>query len=142
MVLVAEGFSINWIKMKDAESGKVIWEHNHEWDLNSEVEAHVPKSILECRAVSREINFSSKEKIENFRLLQKVVLHGETIEEWHFDFGFVIPGSTNTWEQVIDAAAPDEMIPAEYLSGNVLIETYFFDGEELIHRTRVKLFYV
>lgn len=29
--------------------------------------AHVPKQILRCTAVSRELNFSSIEKIENFR---------------------------------------------------------------------------
>lgn len=38
-----------------------------------EHEAKVPKHILNCRAVSREINFSSVEPLENFRLEQKVL---------------------------------------------------------------------
>ena len=37
-----------------------------------EHEARVPKKILKCRAVSREINFSSIEPMEKFRLEQKV----------------------------------------------------------------------
>ena len=49
----------------------------------------------------------------------------QCIEEWLFDFGFVIPNSTNTWQQVIEADEGN-MIPAEVLSGNVTIETSFF----------------
>ena len=39
---------------------------------DEEHEARVPKKILKCRAVSREINFSSIEPMEKFRLEQKV----------------------------------------------------------------------
>lgn len=35
--------------------------------------ARVPKKILKCRAVSREINFSSVEALEKFRLEQKIL---------------------------------------------------------------------
>jgi hypothetical protein len=35
--------------------------------------------------------------------------------EWHFDFGFVIPGSTNTWQTIIEGAGQSDMIPAEAL---------------------------
>ena len=38
-----------------------------------EHEARVPKKILKCRAVSREINFASIEPMEKFRLEQKVL---------------------------------------------------------------------
>lgn len=40
---------------------------------DKEHEARVPKKILKCRAVSREINFSSVEAMEKFRLQQKVL---------------------------------------------------------------------
>ena len=35
--------------------------------------------------------------------------------EWFFSFGFVIPGSTNSWQQLIEAAPEAEMMPAEVL---------------------------
>ena len=50
-----------------------------------------------------------------------------------------MPGSTNTWQQVIEAA--DEMLPVEVLDGNVVIETSFFDGQQLISQCRVRIFY-
>jgi len=40
---------------------------------DKEHEAKVPKKILKCRAVSREINFSSVEPMEKLRLQQKVL---------------------------------------------------------------------
>jgi hypothetical protein len=49
-----------------------------------EHEARVPKSILNCRAVSREINFSSIEPLENFRLEQKVLF-----KVWNFHISFM-----------------------------------------------------
>lgn len=42
--------------------------------------ARVPKSILKCRAVSREINFTSVESIEKFRLEQRVLFKGRCLE--------------------------------------------------------------
>ena len=45
-----------------------------------EHEARVPKRILKCRAVSREINFSSEEEMKQFRLEQRVYFKGTIIE--------------------------------------------------------------
>lgn len=80
-----------------------------------EHEARVPKKILKCRAVSREINFSSAEPMERFRLEQKVLFKGRCLEEWFFEFGFVIPNSTNTWQSAIQAAPESQMMPADVL---------------------------
>jgi retinal rod rhodopsin-sensitive cGMP 3',5'-cyclic phosphodiesterase subunit delta len=64
------------------------------------------------------------------------------IVEWFFRFGLVIPGSVNTWQQTIDAAPPEDMLSAAELSGNVVFETSFFDGEEFICKNSVRIFYV
>ncbi|KER27448.1 hypothetical protein T265_05489 [Opisthorchis viverrini] len=37
------------------------------------------------------------------------------INEWTFEFGFVIPGSTNTWQSLFEADKADRMIPAKLL---------------------------
>ena len=42
--------------------------------------ARVPKKILKCRAVSREINFSSHEQLANLRLEQSVQFKGRPME--------------------------------------------------------------
>ncbi|KAL7991126.1 hypothetical protein Chor_014556, partial [Crotalus horridus] len=104
--------------------------------------ARVPKKILKCKAVSRELNFSSTEQMEKFRLEQKVYFKGQCLEEWFFEFGFVIPNSTNTWQSLIEAAPESQMMPANVLTGNVIIETKFFDDDLLVSTSKVRLFYV
>ncbi|CAE8608311.1 unnamed protein product [Polarella glacialis] len=139
---IREGFGINWMNMRDASTGQILWEH-HDWDFNQgETEAQVPRDILKCRQVSRELNFSSVEIMNSLRLVQSVIFKDELLEEWNFQFGFVIPNSTNTWQQTIEAAEEEEMIPAELLSGNVVIETTFLDGDSVIMTQKVRIFYV
>jgi len=75
----------------------------------------VPKRILKSRAVSREINFTSAEELKAFKLIQRVYFKDKCIEEWFFEFGFVIPGSTNSWQSLIEAAPESQMIPASVL---------------------------
>lgn len=63
----------NWIILRDADTGKVIWQENKDFSSSGiEHEAKVPIKILDLRAVSREINFSTVESMEKFRLDQKV----------------------------------------------------------------------
>lgn len=127
--------------MRDVDTGKVIWQENK--DLSASGEEHkakIPVKILDMRAVSREINFSSIEPIENLRLDQKVSLQsfycililskcsyfnsiflsqilfkGRILEEWLFEMGRVNPNTTNTWKSTIEAAPESQMMPAKVL---------------------------
>merc|ERR1711953_1110748 len=70
---ILTGFRVNWMNLRDADTGKILWQGNEDLSIpEEEHEARVPKKILKCRAVSREINFSSIEPMEKFRLEQKV----------------------------------------------------------------------
>ncbi|CAL8077662.1 unnamed protein product [Calicophoron daubneyi] len=123
--------------------GKILWQSTDDFSTpGTEHKACVPKKVLRCKAVSRELNFSSQEAMENFWLEQKVFFNEQPVEDWSFEFGFVIPGSTNTWQSLIQADAADRMIPAKVLSGNVVIETHFYDGDLLVSKSSVRIFYV
>lgn len=138
-----KGFKLNWMNLRDADSGRILWQSSDDLSVpDKDHEARVPKKILKCKTVSREINFSSKEQMDKFRLEQKVYFKGKILEEWYFEFGFVIPDSTNTWQSVIEAAPESQMMPANVLNGNVVIETNFYDGDLLVSRSKVRIFYV
>eukprot|EP00047_Mylnosiga_fluctuans_P004635 m.235691 g.235691 ORF g.235691 m.235691 type:complete len:151 (-) comp12860_c0_seq1:81-533(-) len=140
---IRTGFKLNSMNLRDGESGKILWQSDEDLSTPDAVhDARVPKQILKCKSVSREINFSSQEEMQSFRLHQRVLFKGNLLEEWHFDFGFVMPGSTNTWQSVIDAAPESQMMSAKALTGNVIIETLFYDGELLISTSRVCVHYV
>ncbi|XP_010148029.1 PREDICTED: retinal rod rhodopsin-sensitive cGMP 3',5'-cyclic phosphodiesterase subunit delta, partial [Eurypyga helias] len=105
------------MNLRDAETGKILWQGTEDLSVPGvEHEARVPKKILKCKAVSRELNFSSAEQMEKFRLEQKVYFKGQCLEEWFFEFGFVIPNSTNTWQSLIEAAPESQMMPANVLT--------------------------
>jgi len=140
---ILKGFKINWMNLRDADTGKILWQGNEDLSMpETEHEARVPKKILKCRAVSREINFSSIEPMTKFRIEQKVLFKNRPLEEWSFDFGFVIPCSTNTWQSLIEAAPESQMMPARVLNGNIVIETRFYDDELEVSTSKVRLFYV
>lgn len=55
---IFNAFQVNWIVLRDADTGKVFWQGREDISLpNIEHEARVSKSILKCRAISREFNF-------------------------------------------------------------------------------------
>lgn len=137
---IKQGFKINSMKMRDGNGGTCMWECK-DWDLNIENrEENLPKEILDCSEIIREITFSSKEPIENLELVQNFYLKDELIESSRFFFGFVIPNSTNNWEQIIEAK--EEMIPYYILSGNLRVETLFLTNGEIISRNNVTIYYI
>ena len=140
---VMRGFRLNWMNLRDADTGEILWQINKHLSVRDDDEhiARVPASILECSSVSRELNFSSHEAINNFWLKQRVLLHGKCVEEWEFRFGFVIPESTNTWQTLMESK-PSRMKSAEILSGNIVVVTTFHDGNEIIGTCKLRIFYV
>ena len=140
---IADGFTIKSMNMRDAGTGDLMWQ-SEEWTeglFKEELVARVPPEILSCSAVTREIIFSSEEEMEHFRLEQRVFFQGVCMEEWFFDFGFVIPGSTNSWQSTIEAAGEGAMLPAHLLNGNVTIETSFYDGNLFVSKSLVRVYY-
>lgn len=120
----------------------MIWEEAKDFsDFNQIHEVRVPTSILDVRAVSREINFSTVEELKNFRIVQMAKFKGKLLEQWAFTMGPVKANSTNTWISTIEAAPESQMMPAKVLNGNVTIETEFYEDEEKFAKSTVKLFY-
>jgi|EP00979_Chaetoceros_neogracilis_P011859 retinal rod rhodopsin-sensitive cGMP 3',5'-cyclic phosphodiesterase subunit delta len=135
-------FQIKSIQMSDVESKEVLWKSqfpgSNDWEKD-QIEIRLPREILSCSAVAREIEFSSQDEIQELRLIQKVLLHDHLIEEWDFSFGFVIPSSTNTWQNII--VSSPEVMDASVLSGNVTIETSFYDKDTIVAQSVWSIFY-
>ncbi|OQR78321.1 phosphodiesterase 6D cGMPspecific-like, partial [Tropilaelaps mercedesae] len=110
------GFKINWMVFRDCDTGRILW--NGVSDFSSSDVTHevcVPKEILECKAVSREVNFSSSKGFDKFRLEHTVMFKSRCLEEWFFEFGAVTPMTTNTWLSEIQAAPESQSMPAHVL---------------------------
>ena len=81
---VAKGLKLLEMSMRDSNSGTMLWRSTSFHDdstasrdilskcFGDEMSERVPTKILDCRAISREILFSSSHAIQNFHLEQKV----------------------------------------------------------------------
>ncbi len=140
--IVADGFRIVEMKMRNAKTNEVFWRSDDWSNLQdgSEKTVHFPTKMLECEEVSREIVFYSEHEITDFKLLQKISLNDQEIEQLFFKFGFVMPKSQNSWEQIIQADT-ENILPAEVLSGNLLVETFFLSGDHIVHRSNYRVYY-
>ncbi len=141
--VLQQGFKVNWINLRDKDTGKILWQGSEDFSLpETEHEARVPKKILKCHAVGWEVNFSSLQPMRNFRLRQRVLFRGKCLEEWSFGSGWVEPNSTNTWHSKMEEAPELQMMPTRVLSGNIVIETDFLDDDIKVSTSKVRLFYV
>ena len=129
--------------MGDFETGTEIWSDKDCSGYNDEkeIQARIPKEILESSAVSRDVVFSSQEVIKNFHLIQRVFLAQQMVEFFEYKFGFVIPGSTNSWQQVISTDKNNMMAPQD-ISGKLVVETLFLDDTQVICTSQVRIYYV
>ena len=135
------GFRVNHMQMKNGENGEVMWEVKS-WDLTKENHTeNITKELLKCKRIIRNVNFSSDEKIDDLELVQNFYLMGELFETSRFKFGFVIPGSTNDWEQIM-IAKEDGVLPAEVLSGKLQVETLFLIQGKILYKNRILIYYV
>ena len=138
---IKKGFRLNHMQMKNGENGEVMWEVKS-WDLTKENHTeNITKELLKCKRIIRNVNFSSDEKIDELELVQNFYLMGELFESSRFKFGFVIPGSTNDWEQIM-IAKEDGVLPAEVLSGKLQVETLFLIQGKILYKNRILIYYV
>ena len=138
---IKNGFKINLIQIKDGDTGKMMQDCK-DLDLSSPHQTiKISKELLKCKVIKRNVNFSSVEKIEDLELVQNFYLMGELFESSRFNFGFVIPNSTNDWEQIIEAKE-DGVLPAEILSGKLNVETLFLCEGKIIVKNKILIYYV
>ena len=104
---------------------------------------HIPKEILKCRSVSREFQFSCKEMLHGLRLEQKIFFQGGCMEEWNFQFGFVIPNSTNTWEAIYEMPHLPEDLRQAMIDNpwETESDSFYYVGDTMIMHNKAKYAY-
>lgn len=85
--------------------------------------------------------FESVEGIQNLCVVHRFLLNGRCVETWNFSFGYVIPGSSNTWTSVINMS-PAGPIPPHEVSGKLTVETTFYDDKLFLGSSLLVVDYV
>lgn len=136
---------VNWLALRDAATGRLLWATDVDLacgDPELRVVAKVPKEILHMDAIHRELNFSTAESLDDFRLEQRVLFKGRCLEEWHFHLGSVEPTSSQTWTSVFHSTPECQLMPFETLNGHLFLCTCFLDGADLLAVSTIEILYV
>ena len=147
------GYRTHSITLRSMDTGDVLYESTRFFrsfiksrgaidDYRCDVEKKfvLPKRTLNYRSVLCSVIFSSEESIQNLNCVSDVYLGGAFLERWNTTFGFVIPGSTNTWEMCFVRSDTD-FVSSSVSSGNVVIDSLLRDGEMPIKQFKLRLFY-
>ncbi|KAK2945246.1 putative Retinal rod rhodopsin-sensitive cGMP 3',5'-cyclic phosphodiesterase subunit delta [Blattamonas nauphoetae] len=126
------GFKVESIRMRDCATKKVFFQEQGWETIKPLREMHLEKALLECESVATEYTFSVDTELEDLKLVQQMLMMGNVIEEFKFEFGFAMPGSTNSFESIIYSAGKGNMYPPELLSGNLQTIVTFVDGDKVV----------
>ena len=85
------------------------------------------------------IEFGSVPIRKKLNLEHFVYFKSNIAEVFRFKFGFVMPETENSWDNIVEVKDP---LPVSVLSGNVVLETRFKDGEDELLVSRMKIVYV
>lgn len=139
---ILSGFQINWITLRDVDTGEILWFSNEDYSSSESIfEVRLPKKILNCSGVLREMHFSSVESWEKLKISQIITYKGFPLEELFFEYGVITRNSNNTWQSVIKATPEAKLMSWNTLSGNVIVETQFYNNETLITTSKSRIFY-
>ena len=70
-------------------------------DSSRLIEYVFPKSFLYRKNISTTVEFKvGANEVKNFRMIERHYFRGKLLKSFDFTFGFCIPYSLNTWEQI------------------------------------------
>ena len=92
---------ITLVDVPDQDDGSQI---SDEDDPSTRViKYHLGPDFLKLRTVGLTLNFGiGPEPINKLEMVERHYFRGKVIRSYDFKFGFVIPGSTNSWEFIYD----------------------------------------
>ena len=101
------------------------------------IKYHLGPDFLHLKTVGLTMNFKiGSQPIEKLEMQERHYFRGRVIRDYSFEFGFVIPNSTNSWEFVYEMPdfTPEEKQEIVEAPWEVKSDTFFFaNGKLMIH---------
>jgi len=159
--LSANTFAIDFLRfeIKDYETKRVIFEISKDspqpppenlplagldQDSYRKIRYSFLSDMLRTECISTTLTFSVGSKpLEDFRMIERHYFKDQLIKSFDFNFGFVIPNSTNTWEAVY--AVPlladelvEQMVEEPYKTSS---DSFYFVGDTLVMHNKAEYKY-
>ena len=151
------GLTFDSFVMKDYDTKEVIFEISADsplpaLDLEGDFDEDSLRRIrydfsvdvLRKETVSTTLVFSNgPEPLEDFRMIERHYFRDVLIKSFDFDFGFVIPNTTNTWESVYTLPTLPESLIEEIIQHpyEVKSDSFYFSKNKLILHNKAEYRY-
>mmetsp|Transcript_22391 Transcript_22391/g.55369 ORF Transcript_22391/g.55369 Transcript_22391/m.55369 type:complete len:188 (+) Transcript_22391:191-754(+) len=160
--LSANKYAIDFLEfeIKDYDSGESIFHVKKDPDqgipqlpddIDPEVEKAIrtvrytfPEKFLKFKTVRTALVFAvGPEPVPNFRMIERHYFKDELIRSYDFNFGFCIPGSTNSWEAIYSVPELGEARVEELISSPFLMrsDSFYYVGETLVMHNKAEYQY-
>jgi len=140
------GESIFHVK-KDPEAGLPMLPD----DIDPEIEKAVrtvkytfPEKFLRFKTVRTALVFSvGPEPVPNFRMIERHYFKGDLIRSYDFNFGFCIPGSTNSWEAIYGVPEMTEKRIMDLMDSpfEMQSDSFYYVGDTLVMHNKAAYSY-
>ena len=101
------------------------------------IKYHFGPDFLQLQTVGLTMDFGiGPQPVQNMEMIERHYFRGRVIQEFSFQFGFVIPNSTNSWEFVYDLPnfTPAEMQEIIDAPWEVKSDSFYFaEGRLIVH---------
>lgn len=137
---------ITSIRNTDQASGSELWRDDG-WDCKGSGTVsrtvQVSSAVLLSRCVVREFEFATARGATALRLEERFWLHDQLVSTEHYAFGMAFPNSTHTWStSMVDETPDGRRLDPAAVSGHVVVEALFFDGDNALCRIVMRVLYV
>lgn len=94
-------------------------------------------AFLDLTTIGTTLTFSvGDNEVHDFRMIERHYFRDQLIKSYDFEFGFVIPNSTNTWEAIYDMPELDPDLKQEMIDNPWESQSdsfYYVDGQMVLH---------
>uniref|UniRef100_A0A7S2FMT6 GMP phosphodiesterase delta subunit domain-containing protein n=1 Tax=Octactis speculum TaxID=3111310 RepID=A0A7S2FMT6_9STRA len=103
------------------------------------------EDVLQLPAIQTSLEFAvGRRPVENFRMIEIHYFRDQLIKRYDFEFGFCIPGSTNSWDAVYSVPPLEPSLIADMVANphKTTSDSFYFAGDELIMHNKASYKYV
>ena len=134
---IVSGYTLVEVQDDEVDNGESGTLSDEDDPSTRVIKYHLGPDFLLLRTVGLTLNFSNGPKpINKMEMVERHYFRGRVIRSYDFKFGFVIPGSTNSWEFIYDLPelTDEERLEITSAPWEVKSDSFFFaDGKLIIH---------
>jgi len=101
-------------------------------------------AFLQLTAIGTTLTFSNgPQEIPNFRMIERHYFRDNLIKSFDFNFGFVIPNSTNTWEAIYDMPELDPDLMEDMINNpwETQSDSFYYVNDQMVLHNKAKYAY-